>query len=138
MVKIQLLNMYIWEADVKDKNIIVVDDMIASGQSMIEVAHELKKKGAKTVYLIATFALLTEGPEAFEVAYQNHYFEKLYSTNLSYVPDSIKKHDWYQDVDCSKFLANIISVLNERNPLSSLHSGIEERLNIIKEVKEKK
>ncbi len=125
-------------ADVKDKNIIVVDDMIASGQSMIEVAHELKKKGAKTVYLIATFALLTEGPEAFEAAYQNNYFEKLYSTNLSYVPDSIKKHDWYQDVDCSKFLANIISVLNERDSLSSLHSGIEERLSIIKEVKEVK
>lgn len=119
-------------ADVKDKNIIVVDDMISSGQSMIEVAKEVKEKGAKSVYLIATFALLTEGTQKFIDAYKEGYFNKLYSTNVSYVPDIIKKSPWYEDVDCSEYLAKIINALNERNSLTTLHNDREEVLNKIK------
>lgn len=119
-------------SDVKDKNIIVVDDMIASGQSMIEVAKEVKEKGAKSVYLIATFALLTEGTQKFIDAYKEGYFNKLYSTNVSYVPDIIKKSPWYEDVDCSEYLAKIINALNERKSLTTLHNDREEVLNKIK------
>lgn len=119
-------------ANVKDKNIVVVDDMIASGQSMIEVAKEVKEKGAKSVYLIATFTLLTEGTQTFIDAYNAGYFNKLYSTNVSYVPDTIKNSPWYEDVDCSEYIAKMINALNERESLTTLHNDREEVLKKIK------
>ena len=118
--------------DVKDKNIVVVDDMIASGQSMIEVAKEVKEKGAKSVYLIATFTLLTEGTQTFIDAYNAGYFSKLYSTNVSYVPNTIKNSPWYEEVDCSAYIAKMINALNERESLTTLHNDREEVLQKIK------
>ena len=119
-------------ADVKDKDIIIVDDMIASGNSMIETAKELKEKGARKVYLIATFTLLTEGPDNFIKAYNNGYFNKLYSTNLSYVPDTIKNNNWYYEVDCSKQIAEIIDTLNKKKSLTILHNGKKEIINKVR------
>ena len=87
-------------ADPKRKDVIIVDDMIASGGSMIEVAENLRKKGVDKIFLIATFALFTEGTEKFVEAYDQGLFTKLYSTNLSYVPESITNKEWYQEVDC--------------------------------------
>lgn len=107
-------------ADPKDKDILVVDDMIASGGSMIEVAENLKKRGARNIYLIATFSLFTEGIDKFNEAYKNGLFKKLYSTNLSYVPDEIKNTPWYEDVDCSKYLALIIDTFNKKGDTSLL------------------
>ena len=112
---------------VEGKDILVVDDMIASGTSMIEVGEELKKRGASNVYLVASFALLTGGIMPFVEAYQQGLFDKLYSTNLSYVPDSIKNEDWYQDVDCSMQLSEIIETLHEKKPMSPLF-GVQEEL----------
>lgn len=121
--------------DVKGKNILVVDDMIASGQSMIEVAKDLKEKGAKKVYLVATFALLTEGIENFNNAYNNNYFDKLYTTNLSYVPKLFKNEDWYKEIDCSLFLSKIINKLNKGESLKELHGGKEKILKEIIKIK---
>jgi len=120
-------------ADVKGKNIIVVDDMIASGSSMIEVASLLKEKGANKIYFVATFALLTEGPDAFIKAYNEGLFNKLYTTNLSYVSEVIKKETWYQEVDCSTRMAKIINALNNRESLKSLFNGKQEILDMVKE-----
>lgn len=105
---------------VKNKNVIVVDDMIASGASMIEVAEILKKRGAKKVYFLATFALLTEGTECFKAAHEEGLFDKLYTTNLSYVPKDIKQNQWYEEVDCSKALTQIIDKLNKRESIQGL------------------
>lgn len=93
--------------------VLVVDDMIASGGSMIDVAKELTNRGAKKVILVSTFALFTDGIEKFEQAYQNKTFSKIYSTNLLYVPQYIKEKNWYEDVDCSSLLAEIIVGHNE-------------------------
>lgn len=101
--------------DVKDKNVIVVDDMIASGESMIEVSKKLKDKGANKIYLVSTFSLFTQGTNAFIKAYEQGLFDKLYSTNLSYVPDKIKNEIWFEEVDCSKTIANIINDLNKKD-----------------------
>ncbi len=103
--------------DVKGKDILVVDDMIASGASMLEVGKELREKGARDIYLIASFALLTEGISAFLEGYKKGYFTKLYSTNLSYVPDTIKQEEWYEEVDCSYQLAETIYLLNTSSSL---------------------
>ena len=112
--------------DVFGKNIIVVDDMIASGGSMIEVCEELKKKGARKIFLVTTFALFTEGIDNFKEAYKNKLFNKIYSTNLSYVPDSVKKEKWFFSVDCSSQVANIINTLNNNISIAHLFNGKEE------------
>ena len=106
--------------DVTGKDILVVDDMIASGSSMIEVSEQLKERGARKVYLTATFALLTEGVQPFVDAYNKGVFDKLYSTNLSYVPEEIKAEPWYEDVDCSYQLSQIIETLHEKRPMTPI------------------
>ncbi len=122
-------------SDVKGKDIIVVDDMIASGSSMLEVADYLKQHGANRVYLVSTFALLTEGPKKFIEGYNNGLFDKLYSTNLSYVPDLIKNEPWYEEVDCSVRLANIINTLHKKESLKSIFDDKEK---ILKKIDRKK
>lgn len=122
-------------ADVQGRDIIVVDDMIASGQSMIEVARELKKRGADHIYLIATFTLLTEGMENFINAYKEGVFTKLYSTNLSYVPQDTKNQEWYHEVDCSMQLAIIINKLNRKESIEFLYDGKKQMFDKIKKAK---
>lgn len=120
-------------ADVKNKDIIIVDDMIASGLSMLEVATNLKENGANKVYMVSTFALLTEGPDKFISAYNNGLFDKLYSTNLSYVPDIIKNEPWYEDVDCSNRLARIINILHNKQSTQTIFNS---KKKILKKVEE--
>lgn len=120
--------------DVSGKDVIVVDDMIASGQSMIDVAKELKERGAKRVFLVATFALMTSGKEVFDEAYNMGYFDRLYSTNLSYVPSDITSCKWYEEVDCSYFLAKIIKALSERESLELCSSESEENLSKVRKM----
>ena len=122
-------------ADVKGKNILVVDDMIASGGSMIEVGEKLKKNGAKKVYFIATFALFTEGIDGFEEAYKKNLFDKLYTTNLSYVPKEYKEKEWFNTVDCSMRIAEIINALHNKDSLKPLFNGKEK---LIKKLRNKK
>lgn len=122
-------------SDVKGKNIIVVDDMIASGASMLEVSKYLKENGANKIYLVSTFALLTEGPNKFIESYRDGLFDKLYSTNLSYVPEVIKNEPWYEDVDCSKRLANIINTLHNKESLKTIFDDTKE---VLKKVERKK
>lgn len=94
--------------DVKDKNIIIVDDMIASGESMIDVAKELKKRGAKDIYLMSAYCLFTKGIEVFDKAYEEGLFKKVYTTNLSYIPKEALSKPWMYQADCSKYVAKII------------------------------
>lgn len=107
-------------ADPKGKDIIIVDDMIASGSSMIEVAENLRHRGARNIYLIATFSLFTEGTDNFVKAYNDGLFTKVYSTNLSYIPKKLRAEDWFIDVDCSKYMAEIINTLNKKEDIDSL------------------
>lgn len=116
-------------SDVKDKNILIVDDMISSGTSMIESAQNLKNRGAKKIYLVATFALFTEGIEKFNEAYNEGIFTKLYVTNLSYVPEEIKSKEWYTEVDCSMLLARIINKLNKKESIAEIYDQGRNRLN---------
>ena len=94
--------------DVKDKDIIIVDDMIASGESMIDVAREFKKRGAKRIYMMSAYSLFTKGIDVFDKAYNEGLFTKLYTTNLSYVPKEALKKEWLCQADCSNYVAQII------------------------------
>ena len=120
--------------DVKGKNVIVVDDMIASGGSMLEVAKELKERGANKIYLTVTFSLFTEGTASFDDAYQKGYFDKIYSTNLTYIPKEILEKEWFHQVDCSHQIAEIIDTLNRGETISHLLNG---RKELVKRIEKK-
>ena len=94
--------------DVKGKDIIIVDDMIASGESMIDVARELKGRGARNIYMMSAYSLFTKGLEVFDNAYKEGLFTKLYTTNLSYVPKEALEREWIYQADCSNYVAKII------------------------------
>lgn len=113
---------YIGE-DVNRKNILVVDDMIASGESMLDVAELLKKLGAENIYLTATFSLFTSGITKIRKAYELGLINKIYTTNLTYIPESIKNEPWLEVVDCTYHVAQIIEHLYTRKPLSELMNG---------------
>lgn len=121
--------------DLKGKTAIVVDDMIASGGSMLDVAKQIKERGAKKVYLIATFAMFTNGLELFENAYKEKLFDKLYSTNLTYVNPEALKHKWFKQIDCSLFASEIIDTLNKSGSITKVKNGKEEILELLKEKK---
>lgn len=106
--------------DVKDKNVLIVDDMIASGGSVLEVAKELREKGAKTINVICTFALFTEGIDKFKEAYDNHWFDALYTTNLSYIPNDFSSLEWFNVADLSEMVAEIIDKLDRKESVSEI------------------
>lgn len=109
--------------DVKDKNVFIVDDMIASGGSVLEVAKELREKGANKINIISTFALFTEGIEKFKDAYNNNYFDALYTTNLSYIPIEYTSLEWFNVADLSEMVAEIIDTLDREDSVSGILDG---------------
>ena len=116
---------------IENQNILIVDDMIASGESIIEIALELKKKKAKNIYLAITFSLFTEGAAKFEKLYEDGIINKVYSTNLTYVPKEIKEKPWFIEVDMSEFLARIIDYLNYDKSISPLLDATEGIKNLL-------
>lgn len=133
-----LAHEYVGNVPLKDKNIIVVDDMIASGTSMLDVAKKAKLEGANKVFLFATFGLFSDGEKSileFNQAYKNHFIDKVYITNLTHVPDYIKNLDWLEVVDCSYNIAKIIDTLNKDETIEPLMNGKEA---IKEKVKQKK
>lgn len=106
-------------SDVKGKDVLIVDDMIASGGSILEVAEEVRKNGANKIFISCTFALFTEGFEKFEEAYKKGLFDALYTTNLSYIPEKIYSKDYFYMVDISEMIAEIIDRLDKKQSVSA-------------------
>lgn len=115
--------------NVKNKDILIVDDMIASGESVFDIVDELVKREARNIYVATTFAFFTEGTEKFKRYYEEGKISKVFSTNLTYIPDSVKEAPWFTEVDMSEYLANIIEHLNHDksiHPLVDAKKAIEE------------
>lgn len=106
--------------DMEGKTCIIVDDMIASGSSILDTAKLLKSLGVSKIYLMVTFSLFTEGISKFDEYYEKGMFDRVYSANVSYVPKSIIKKKWFRRVDCSYKMANIISDLNYGKSIGEL------------------
>ena len=124
-------------ADIEDKNIIIVDDMIATGGSILEVCEEIRKKNPKSINIVTTFAMFTAGIEIFDEAYKKGFFDRVYATNLTYVKEEIKESPWYISVDCSKQLSTIINTMFNNESMAHLFNGKKETINkIIKAKKE--
>ncbi len=111
--------------EVKGQNILIVDDMIASGESVFDIVRELKKRDADKIYVSATFALFTEGVEKFDKYYEEGLIERVYSTNLTYIPEEVKSRPWFKEVDMSYFIAEIISRLNLDESIAPLTDATE-------------
>ena len=107
---------------VEGKDIFVSDDIIASGDSMIDLARRLKERKANRIFCSATFGLFTSGIEKFNKAYEEGIIDKVISTNLTYCPPELKEAPWYVQADLSKYIALIIATLNHNRSLSSLLS----------------
>ncbi|MCC8065496.1 MAG: ribose-phosphate pyrophosphokinase, partial [Clostridiales bacterium] len=107
---------------VEGKDVIVVDDMISSGESMLDVAKQVKERGAKRVFVCTTFGLFTDGLKKFDEYYEKGYITKVVTTNLHYrIPELLTK-PWYAEADMTKFLATIIEALNHDSTLSNIES----------------
>ena len=105
---------------VDNKDVIIVDDMISSGDSMIEVSQLLKERGARNVYICVTFGLFTNGLEKFDRAYEAGYFNKIFTTNLIYQTEELLSREYYVSCDMNKFIALLIDTLNHDGSISKL------------------
>lgn len=112
-------------ADVKGKNMIIIDDMISSGDSMLEVAHLLKEKGAAKIFMCATFGLFTNGMDRFDAAYAKGDFDRLLTTNLVYQTPDLLEKPYYVNCDMSKYIALIIDTLNHDGSISKLLNPVD-------------
>ncbi len=119
--------------DVAGQDVLIVDDMIASGQSIFDIAKELKKRKAKKIYVATTFALFTEGVEEFNRFYEMGFIDKIYSTNLTYIPQKIKECEWFCEVDMSEFMAKIIDFLNRDKSIVPLLDATESIKKLMKQ-----
>lgn len=112
-------------ADVEGKDMIIIDDMISSGGSVLEVAAELKKRKAGRIFICSTFGLFTNGMDKFDKAYQDGAFDFILTTNLIYQTPELLSKPYYINCDLSKYIALIIDMLNHDASISSLLSPVE-------------
>ena len=105
---------------VEGKDMIIIDDMISSGESALEVAAELKQRKARRVFICSTFGLFTNGLARFDQAYANGTIDRVLTTNLIYQTPDLLSREWYIDCDMSKYIAYIIDTLNHDASISDL------------------
>jgi len=125
------------DTDVAGKDVIIIDDILASGDSILDVAEKLHKMGAKRTFVFITFGQFTAGTAPFDKAYEAGVINKILVTNTTYKPEEIKSRPWFCDVDISKYLAKIIDGLNCDHSLSNLLNPVH-RIKALRELKEKK
>ena len=107
-------------SSVEGKDVLIIDDMISSGESMLDVAKELKSRKARKVFVCATFGLFTNGLQKFDEYYENGLIDRVLTTNLVYQTPDLLSRPYYIDVDMSKYIALIIDNLNHDASLSDL------------------
>lgn len=115
-------------ASVEGKTIFIADDIISSGESMLDAAHSMKERGATNFFCFATFALFTNGLAAFDKAYEEGVIDGVFGTNLTYCPDELKQRPWFHQVDVAKYAAYYISAVNHEVSIGSLidpHAKVE-------------
>ncbi len=117
---------------VEGMDILIVDDMISSGDSMLDIARAMKDRGARNVYCAVTFGLFTEGIDRFDKAYQEGIISKVFATNLIYRRPELLKAPWFADVNMAKFVALLIDAINHDASLSNLINPTEKIQKLLK------
>lgn len=111
--------------NIDGKDVIIMDDMISSGGSIIDTARQLKEMNAGRVFLCATFGLFTDGLARFDEAYEKCYFDKVITTNLTYQLPELKSRPYYVEVDMSKLTASIIDFMNHDSSMNNVYTSTE-------------
>ena len=106
--------------DVTGKDVIIVDDMISSGESVIDVAKQLKEKGANRIFVFATFGLFCNGYDKLDAAYESGTISQIFTTNLIYRTPELLEREWYTEVNMCKYISYIIDTLNHDRTISHL------------------
>ena len=117
--------------NVEGKDIVVVDDMISSGESMIEVAEKLKGLGANRIYVCTCFGLFCNGLTVFDEAHRKGIIEKVLTTNLVYRTPELSEREWYKEVGMSKYVALLIDTINHDVSISGLLDPQEKIKNLL-------
>ena len=97
---------------VEDKDVFIADDIISSGESMLDIAYALKERKARRVFCYATYGLFVNGLEKFDKAYEDGYIDAVFGTNLTYRTKALLSRPWFHEVDCTKYLSYYIAALN--------------------------
>ena len=105
---------------VEGKDVIVIDDMIASGGSMLDTGRQLKEMGAKRVFIFSTFGLFTSGLDKFDKAYEDGWFDRIFTTNLVWQKPELKERKWYFSVTMDRYIAALIDTANRGETLNDL------------------
>ena len=118
-------------SSVKGKDMVIIDDILSTGDSALEVAQALQKRGARRVFFFATFGLFTRGLEKFDDAYKNGTIDKVFTTNLTYQPKELLEKPWHYSCDMSKYIAYLIDTLNHDSSISKLIDPAERIFNVL-------
>lgn len=110
---------------VRDKDVIIVDDIIASGESVLDVARQLKSRGARRVFIFASFGLFCNGLKKIDKAYKDGIIDQIFTTNLIYRTEELRQREWYTEVNMCKYVALIISALHTDHSISSLLNPVD-------------
>jgi len=124
--------------EVTGKDVIIVDDMISSGESILDVAGKLKEQGAKRIFVFTAFGLFCNGLEKFDEAYKNGIINKIFTTNLIYRLPGLAERDWYCEVDMSKYISLLIDTLNHDETISQLLLPVKRIKNLLQKREEEK
>ena len=125
-------------SDVEGKDVVVIDDLISSGESMIDVATELKRRKANRIFVASTFGLFTNGLEKFDKAFSSGLIYRLLTTNLVYQTEELLSKEYYINVDMSKYIALLINTLNHDASIANLLDPAERIQNILKQYGQQK
>ena len=113
---------------VEGKDVFIADDIISSGESMLDIGYELKKRGAKRIFCNATYAIFTAGLAEFDKAYADGIISGVFGTNLTYRTPELLSREWFHEVDVSKYIAYFVAAINHDMSVSSIidpHAKIE-------------
>ena len=115
-------------SSVEGKDVFIADDIISSGESMLDIAYSLQKQKVGRIFAYATYGIFTGGFAAFDKAYEEGVISGVLGSNLTYVPEELRKKEWFFEVDVSKYIAYFIAALNHDISVSTIidpHQKIE-------------
>ena len=117
--------------NIDSKDVIIIDDIISSGQSILDTAEQLKKMNARRVFLCGTFGLFTDGLNAFDKAFEKGCFDRLITTNLTYLPPELYTRPYFAEADMSKFIASLIDFMNHDVSMNNILDTTEKMQGIL-------
>ena len=123
---------------VEGKDCVVIDDMISSGGSMLDVCRQMKERGARRVFICTTFGLFTDGFDKFDEFYEKGDFAKIITTNLTYLPPALLEKPYYQMADMYKYMASIIDALNHDASIETVNKTTSKMMRVLEKRKREK